>query len=339
MNKLLLIPFSLLLVHCSGAKKTVATNEAPVVTKIWNTAPHSAFTSLVRFQNAFYCTFREATKHVGGTDGKIRIIRSTDGKNWESVALLEKSTIDLRDPQLSITPDKRLMVSIGGSIYDPVERNKLLGMNPMVSYSDADGKTFSDPEKITITPATERNWIWRVTWHKGVGYGLSYVQNGLYLMQTKDGKTFERTQKLDVDSYPNESTIRFDEKDQMYALIRREQGDKVGVLAKSAPPYTSWTYEKLSLRLGGPNFLFLNGGKNLVMGTRLWDEPGGPQTGILLTDLNGKILKTIKLPSGGDTSYPGLEIFDGKLWVSYYASHEDKTSIYFTTIPVKQLQP
>lgn len=338
MKKLFLIPLALFLVCCGSAKKATDTAVTPVVTKIWNTAPHSAFTSLVRFQNAFYVSFREATKHVGGTDGKIRIIRSKDGKNWESVTLLEKATIDLRDPQLSITPDNKLMVSMGGSIYDPVERSKLLGMNPMVSYSDA-GTSFSDPEKITITPTTERNWIWRVTWHKGVGYGLSYLQNGLYLMQTKDGKNFERTVKLDITGYPNESTIRFDENDQMYAMVRREQEDKMGILAKSAPPYTSWSYEKLALRLGGPNFLFFNNGKNLVMGSRLWDEPGGPNTGILVTELNGKIIKTIKLTSGGDTSYPGMVIYDGKLWISFYSSHEDKTSIYFTSIAVKQLLP
>jgi hypothetical protein len=38
------------------------------------------------------------------------------------------------------------------------------------------------------------------------------------------------------------------------------------------------------------------------------------------------------LPSGGDNSYPGLVLHDGKLWVSYYSSHEGKTSIYLAEI-------
>jgi hypothetical protein len=339
MKKLLLIPVVFLLVCCSSSRNTAEKDITPVSVRIWDTAPHSAFTSLVRFNNAFYCSFREASKHVGGTDGKIRIIRSADGKKWESMALLEKATIDLRDPQLSITPDNRLMVSMGGSIYHPEERSKLLGMNPMVSYSDAAGNHFSEPEKGTIDPPGDRNWIWRVTWHKGVGYGLSYVEGGLYLMKTTDGKAFERSVKLEVDGYPNESTIRFDDNDRMYALVRREQGDKMGILIKSMPPYTLWSYDILSLRLGGPNFLFFNNGKNLIVGTRLWDEPGGPLTGILVTGLDGKIIKTIKLPSKMDTSYPGLVIYDGKLWISYYSSHEEKTAIYFSVIPVKQLLP
>ena len=348
MKQICLVTLSIaFLFSCSSSKKTADSQSdvrlslsKPVESaKIWDVAPHSAFTSLIRYKDAFYCCFREASKHVGGTDGKIRVIRSKDGKQWESIALLEKATIDLRDPMLSLTPDNRLMLSIGGSVYDPVERNKLLGMNPMVSFADAAGNSFGEPEKTTITPASARSWIWRVTWHKGVGYGMSYADGGLYLMKTTDGKNYERTTKLDVDGRPNESTVRFDDKDNLYVLIRREEGDKVGWIAKSAAPYTNWTYSKMTLRLGGPNFLFYNNDKNLIVGTRLWDEPGGPVTGILLTDLEGKILKTIKLTSGGDCSYPGLVIYDGKCYVSYYSSHEGKTSIYFTTIPLKQLKP
>ena len=67
---------------CSTSKK--ATDEVQV-TKIWDTAPHSAFTSLIRFNNAFYGSFREGSGHMPGTDGKIRVIKSMDGKKWESV--------------------------------------------------------------------------------------------------------------------------------------------------------------------------------------------------------------------------------------------------------------
>ena len=43
-------------------------------------------------------------------------------------------------------------------------------------------------------------------------------------------------------------------------------------------------------------------------------------------------------PSGGDTSYPGMVIHDGKLWVSYYASHEGKAVIYMASLPVEELR-
>ena len=46
----------------------------------------------------------------------------------------------------------------------------------------------------------------------------------------------------------------------------------------------------------------------------------------------GKLTEFLKLPSGGDTSYAGLVFHDGLLWVSYYSSHEGKTSIYLAKV-------
>jgi len=40
------------------------------------------------------------------------------------------------------------------------------------------------------------------------------------------------------------------------------------------------------------------------------------------------------LPSGGDCSYPGMVWDKGKLWVSYYSSHEGATDIYLARIAV-----
>src|SRR5688572_28517770 len=87
------------------------------VEKIWDVGRHNAFTDLIRYQNQWFCTFREGEHHVGG-DGKIRVLVSRDGKKWESAALLEENGIDLRDPKFSITPDERLMLVIGGSVYE-----------------------------------------------------------------------------------------------------------------------------------------------------------------------------------------------------------------------------
>src|SRR5690606_9793714 len=90
------------------------------VSRIWDQADHNAFTDLIRYKDAFYCTFREASGHVvnpGQENGSIRVIRSVDGKEWKSLALLKKDGLDLRDPKLSITPEGRLMVVMGGSVY------------------------------------------------------------------------------------------------------------------------------------------------------------------------------------------------------------------------------
>ena len=55
------------------------------VERIWDQARHNAFTDLIRYQDAWYCTFREGSAHVSA-DGAIRVLRSTDGEHWNSVA-------------------------------------------------------------------------------------------------------------------------------------------------------------------------------------------------------------------------------------------------------------
>jgi hypothetical protein len=45
--------------------------------------------------------------------------------------------------------------------------------------------------------------------------------------------------------------------------------------------------------------------------------------------------KLAKLPSGGDTSYPGLLWHNDMLYVSYYSGHEGKTSIYLAKVKIK----
>ena len=61
--------------------------------KIWDQAPHNAFTDLAHWNDSLYCAFRQGRGHVS-TDGKIRIIRSIDANNWEPAALLNKMNMD-----------------------------------------------------------------------------------------------------------------------------------------------------------------------------------------------------------------------------------------------------
>jgi hypothetical protein len=69
----------------------------------------------------------------------------------------------------------------------------------------------------------------------------------------------------------------------------------------------------------------------LIAGVRLYD--GKVRTSLCSIDPAGGALKElVALPSGGDTSYPGMVVHDGTLWVSYYSSHEGKTSIYLATV-------
>lgn len=327
-----------------GNGNSFGPGDSIVVSKIWDQAPYNSFTSLIRFKDAFYCSFREGISHVSKHNkGRVRILRSEDGNHWKSVASLQTDGLDLRDPKLSVTPELRIMVIMAGAVFDKnIKAQKLF---PVVSFSDSNGRNFSTPERAIVDPSISPSldWIWRVTWHKGTGYGIDYQmqynqegrESTIFLMRTKDGVHFSNVTRLAVKPFANESTIRFDHQDKMYVLIRKDAGDRMGILAKSKPPYESWTYTKLNYRLGGPDFLFLSKRK-LIIGTRAYGEKTA--TVILVTDLDGRILKTIKLPSGGDTSYPGMVIYEKKLWVSYYSSHEGKASIYLAKIPLSYLK-
>ena len=44
--------------------------------------------------------------------------------------------------------------------------------------------------------------------------------------------------------------------------------------------------------------------------------------------------RLIKLPSGGDTSYPGMVWHNNMLYISYYSSHEAKTNIYLAKVKI-----
>jgi hypothetical protein len=312
---------------------------------IWPSDRYCAFTDLARFDNRFYCTFREGTAHVHGEDGKIRIIASDDGDTWRSVALLAEEGVDLRDPKLSITPDDRLMVSIGGSFYKGGKRIKA---ESRVAFSDPAGQTFSDPQPVRIDPTirTEHDWLWRVTWHNGTAYGVVYQprktgdETTAHLVSSRDGITYDLVTTFDIDGRPNEATLRFMPDGELIALVRREAGNRSAVVGSSRPPYIEWTWHEIGHRLGGPDFIRLPDGR-LLAGSRAYatDPQGKDQYSTTLASLTkaGDYKPLLRLESAGDTSYPGLLLHDNQLWVSYYSSHESRAAIYLARIPLTEL--
>jgi hypothetical protein len=291
------------------------------VKKIWDAGKHNAFTDLLWFKDQWYCTFREGDAHIGG-EGKLRVLTSPDGKTWTSVALLTESGIDLRDPKISETPDGRLMMLAGGSVY---EGKKLLSRQPRVSFSSDGGKTWALPQRVLA----EGDWLWRLTWHKGRAYGISYREDRATLFSTADGTSYDRVADLKVPDRPNEATVRFTADDKMVILIRREAGDKHGWVGTSAAPYTTWSWADIPHRLGGPNFLILPTGEMWAAGRAY----GEKSTNVLARfSLPNHYTPVLTFPSGGDCSYPGMDVRDGVLFMSYYSSHEGKTNIYFAEV-------
>jgi len=277
----------------------------------------------------------------GSGDGEIRIIVSDDGVVWKSIALINKKGFDLRDAKLSVTPDKRLMVLMGGSIYD---KGEMRGRIPHVSFSDKKGEIFSDPVPVRIDEniQTDEDWVWRVTWHKKIGYGVLYQCFGLptnecsvFLVKTKDGVNYQSVTKLEVTGRPNEATVEMLKKDKMRIILRREANNANGYLGYSGKDFTEWSWNDLGIRLGGPDIITLPNGKT-VIGSRSFRD-NKPYTSLFGLDNNNRAVHLLELPSGNDTSYPGFIVKGDELWVSYYSGHEGKTSIYLAKIKYKDL--
>jgi hypothetical protein len=214
-----------------------------------------------------------------------------------------------------------------------------------------DGKEWTPTKRVLA----EGEWLWRVTWHGGKCYGVSYnaaertspaakeaaatgkappgpAEWKLKLVVSADGQKYDLVTHLDVPGHPNETTLRFLPDGEMLALVRREGGNQRGWFGRSKPPYTDWTWTETTARLGGPDFLRLSDGR-LAAVTRLYDKT--VRTAVCTLDADaGKLTEVLTLPSGGDTSYAGLVWHDGLLWVSYYSSHEGKTSIYLAKVKV-----
>jgi hypothetical protein len=314
-----------------GASAFSAGPKLVSVKKIWDAGKHNAFTDLIRFRDRFYCTFREADAHVGG-DGGLRVLVSADGNTWKSAALLIEKGVDLRDPKLSITPDGRLMIAAGGSIYRGTKT--IMGRQPRVVFSK-DGSDWTKPQ----STLAEGDWLWRVTWHDKTAYGVSYRTQPrekddkdfdwlVTLYSSKDGVKYAAVTDLEVPNRPNETTLRFLPDDTMIAMVRREEGSRMGWIGKSRPPYTKWSWHETKHRMGGPNFIRLPNGQ-MWAGSRSY--PGGAKT-VLARMSPSSYEPVLTLPSGGDTSYPGFVWHNDLLWMSYYSSHEGKTSIYLAKI-------
>lgn len=296
------------------------------VQRIWDQAPHNAFTDLIRFKDQWFCVFREASTHGVAKDGKIRVITSKDGRTWQSAALISSPVADLRDPKLAITSDSRLMITGAGAFPQPGPY-----LHQSLVWFSNDGREWDGPVEV----GDKDVWLWRVEWHGDTAYGVGYSTRAdrrfTRFYKSKDGRKFDTVvESLATEGYANETGIIFDG-DTLLCLLRRDSGTATAQLGRAEPPYTQWTWQDLGIRVGGPDMLKLPDGR-IVVGGRLYD--GGARTVLLWLDpVSGKLTEFLKLPSGGDTSYPGLVWHEDRLWVSYYSSHEGgKSMIYLAEV-------
>jgi hypothetical protein len=318
---------SLWLLNRWGYPQETLTPKAEVK-RIWDRGPHNAFTDLLRWQDRWYCVFREGADHAQGA-GIIRILVSANGQDWESLATISKEQTDLRDPKLSVTPENQLLL-VGGAAF-PAHRQPLTDHYSFVCFSK-DGKSWSAPERVLDS----WEWLWRVTWHKGVAYGVAYTwdpkqrrQYRAFLAKSRNGRAWEKVSEFEPANC-TEASLAF-EGDKLFCLQRRDGSPNTALLGESLPPHTQWTWRDLGVYFGGPHLIRLPNGRWWACGRRI--DQGKATTILAELDVQaGKLRPVLTLPSAGDTSYPGLVWYDGELWISYYSSHEGKSNVYLARV-------
>jgi len=292
--------------------------------RIWDEAPHNAFTDLIRHGDQWLCVFREGKGHVS-PDGAIRVIASPDGQVWKSKARLTHPQADLRDPKITLAPNGDLFLTGAAAWHQPNPARHLT-----LAWRSKDGISWGEPVAIGDTNI----WLWRVTAHHQTLWSVGYGTAGnklTRLYRCDEGGTFEPWVPTLFDmGYPNETGLHVLPDETMFCLLRRDEAPHTGLLGRSRPPYRDWTWTDLGMRIGGPNFLVLPDGRAHAV-VRFYD--GKVRTSLCALDLQkGTLTEQLALPSGGDTSYAGMAWHGERLWISYYSSHEGKTAIYLAVV-------
>lgn len=328
-----LIAVLILILHTSSlleASKPVQL-KLESVQKIWDQDPHNAFTGLTRFKDQWFCVFRTGKAHVSA-DGALQVLSSKDGNAWKPVARITSDTADLRDAKISVTPNGQLMLSGAAALHQPASMRH----QSMTWFSD-DGTHWSKGHKI----GDPNMWLWGMKWNDGDVYSIGYHTGKkgpkfTRLYKSNDGKEYETVvDKLVNTGYSNESSLVFTKDKTCYCLLRRDGSGKGanGLLGISKPPYTDWKWKDLGVKIGGPELFQLPDGRILAT-VRLYSPKA--HTSICQIDVEkGTLTELLELPSGGDTSYANMVLHNGLLNVSYYSSHEGKTSIYFAKLSYK----
>ena len=307
------------------------------------------FPHLAWFKGHFYCSFREGTIHGNHISGRGRVIRSADGLNWETAALFESPTGDVRDPRLSVSPNGKLVVNSSIAFLEEVAPYQTIDGQTVrrqsVTWLSEDGETWSETY---ACPTGINTWRWDVAWNDEFGYSIGYSGkdgNGT-LYRTRDGITWEAVQSdLFPGGHGNEAALSFGPDGTLYVLLRAGLEAHVA-LGSSPPPFTEWqwheldaywngpderqpakTIEGMERDLGGPNLITLNDGRLLGAG-RLRGEV---RANFFLIDPKEKTLTRIAGIRNG-SSYPGLIQHQGDIWISTIARNSGTGPVYINRL-------
>jgi hypothetical protein len=293
---------------------------------------HNSNTDMIFWNDRFYMVYASSPYHFASGNSRLNLLRSVDAREWEWIATFDAAGEDIRDPKLAI---------IGGRMFLYALKNRELTAEPYQTvYTVSDdainwspfreiepqGWLFWRPKRL------EDTWFVPAYWHE---HGKSA------LLRSTDGVNWTIHTVIHEGDRNDETAIEFLPDGRMLATARLEMSDSLfghpegcTLIAVAEVPFTDWTSITRSLltRLDGPN-LFSYKGQVYAVG-RYQPYPGGPltkqgsifsrkRTSLFLVREDG-LVRLSDLPSAGDTSYAGVVIRGGDLYICYYTSDTDR---------------
>lgn len=364
----LLAAFLALALLPAPAAATVATPRLETIApgrKIWDATrvpdrPRGRLelTDLIRFRDNWYCSFHEGEIHGNHPSGRVRIIRSPNGENWETVALFAWDSADVREVNFSITAEGHLMAStslyfvrktprpdgrwhqLDSAVGQPHDESEHGVVRQSVTWLSPDGTNWSTAY---ACPTGINTWRWSVAWYQGMGYSVAHPgaggkdKPGGALYRTRDGKSWRLLKDNFFPGEGNEAALDFGLDGRATCLLRTGS-DSILLGAGQPPSYQAWEWKKVRLdwqndgrlqpvkevipsSLGGPKLLRLRDGRLVGAG-----RAGG--ISLFLINPETAVMTRFAVISG--TSYAGIAEHQGALWVSH--GDGSASGIYLTRI-------
>ena len=307
--------------------------EVTNVRRVFHNGEHNAFTDLTHFKDRFYLCFRSCPDgHAVHPTASIIILASDNGQQWRQVHRFHVDDRDTRDPHFLIFKDKLFVYTGTWYCGETSPAPEQYDLNQHLGYAawSQDGVQWSSP---VLLEGTYGHYIWRANQFAGKAYlcgrrkinfaatprGEGRMVQSL-MLESDDGLVWRKRavfQELEGD----ETAFQFDHHGHVLAIGRR--GSDNAQLLRSEPPYTQWDRKDIDRYVGGP--LLARWGDRYVIGGRKF-TPDGPRTSMCWL-VDDQLHEFAVVPSGGDTSYPGLvALSPTRAVMSWYSSHEEDSS-------------
>jgi hypothetical protein len=293
--------------------------------RVWKGGKHNAFTDLCDYKGRYYLVFRQASTHHS-KDGLLRVMSSVQGRKWRTLALISMPDADLRDGKLTVNPAGQLVLLAAAAFHNHSARSYQSYL-----WHSEDGKVWSEPK----AAGEENYWLWRMTWLQNKAYAVAYkcgADRHIRLYQHSGDHEFSvLAERIYDQGYANEAALLFDAEQTAWCLLRKDPDH--GQLGFACAPYQHWQWLDIGCRIGGPQAVLTSTGQLLAV-VRLYDDT--VRTSLVTVDkLSGQLTELLALPSGGDTSYAGMVLQHKTVLISYYSSHQGRTSVYTALVQLE----